>query len=260
MSSSHHIITTITGPSGSGKTVLSRLLKEEGFEPLVSTTTRAPRQGEQHGVDYYFVSVEEFHQDLASGKFMENVEYNGVLYGVSACEAERAFAKNRPAVLVAEPHGVEQIGKFCDQQGWSSFKVFVDNEDALLLGRLLNRLITDVSGTDPTDAAIGSYGPWTSQLQQLCLAEEVSMEDLTKVLRSFLESKELPLDEKRIEASAQRLKSFAFEQVNWVQPARAGAIYDYVAPCFSKDVEDDVVMDILNQVRLLNKNITRPRI
>ena len=118
MSLPHHVIVTITGPSGSGKTVLSKMLSDT-FEPLVSTTTRAPRQGEVEGVDYYFVDEATFQDHLDKGLLMENVNYNGVMYGVSVAEANRAFSLGRPAVLVAEPHGVEQITKFCQENGWS---------------------------------------------------------------------------------------------------------------------------------------------
>ena len=57
----NNTIITIAGQSGSGKTILSKLLCEEkGMYNMVSTTTRQPRQGEEHGKDYFFVTKEEF--------------------------------------------------------------------------------------------------------------------------------------------------------------------------------------------------------
>ena len=161
----NHLIVTVTGPSGSGKTVLSKKLKDSGFEPLVSTTTRLPRQGEIDGVDYYFLSEEQFNKDLKNGLFMENVEYNGILYGVSSKEASRAFSMNRPAVLVAEPHGVEQISDFCAKENWDCFRVFVNNDPRLLLGRLLNRLRTDLTGTEYGDDTLPDVSSWVDRLE-----------------------------------------------------------------------------------------------
>ena len=66
-------ILIVSGPSGSGKsTLLSRLLKEEkDLYFSISTTTRAPRQGEAHGVNYYFTDEKEFKKGIDEGEFLE---------------------------------------------------------------------------------------------------------------------------------------------------------------------------------------------
>ncbi len=78
-------ILVISGPSGCGK---SSLLKEvyktiNNFYFSISTTTRAPRDGEKNGVDYFFVSKEEFEQDIHEGQFLEHAQVHGNYYGTS---------------------------------------------------------------------------------------------------------------------------------------------------------------------------------
>ena len=66
-------ILIISGPSGSGKsTLLNRLLKEENdLYFSISSTTRAPRQGETEGVNYYFISEDEFKKGIDADEFLE---------------------------------------------------------------------------------------------------------------------------------------------------------------------------------------------
>ena len=72
-----------TGPSGAGKgTVLSRLLSED--EKLffsISATTRAPRPGEKDGVQYYFLTKEDFEAKIAANAFLEHAKYVDNYYG-----------------------------------------------------------------------------------------------------------------------------------------------------------------------------------
>jgi len=97
------MLIVLIGPSGSGKTTLERkFVKQFGFDRIVSHTTRKPRPGEIDGVDYYFVSEDEFNQI----EMLEFVEYNGNLYGASVQEFQKKARRN--CVFVAEPHGAKQ--------------------------------------------------------------------------------------------------------------------------------------------------------
>jgi guanylate kinase len=89
----------ITGPSGVGKGTLIRALLEchPEFRLSVSATTRAPRPGETQGVDYHFISPEEFDRRIAAGEFLEWAEYAGNRYGTLRSEIDRA-----PGALVLE--------------------------------------------------------------------------------------------------------------------------------------------------------------
>ena len=72
----------ISGPSGTGKgTVCAELLKDIGNEFSVSMTTRAPREGEEHGKEYFFVTREEFEKHIEAGNFLEYATVFDNLYG-----------------------------------------------------------------------------------------------------------------------------------------------------------------------------------
>jgi guanylate kinase len=101
----------ITGPSGAGKGTLIRGLLERvpGLELAVSATTRPPRPGERDGVDYHFMSPEEFEQHVAAGDFVEHASYSGHRYGTLRRELERRIAAGVPVVLEIEVQGARQI-------------------------------------------------------------------------------------------------------------------------------------------------------
>jgi guanylate kinase len=103
----------ITGPSGVGKGTLIRLLREEIPELRLSTsaTTRAPRAGEENGVDYWFLSDEEFERRVQAGDFVEWAEYSGRRYGTLREELDRHTDGGSPVVLEIEVQGARQIRK-----------------------------------------------------------------------------------------------------------------------------------------------------
>ena len=101
----------ITGPSGVGKGTLIRTLMERvpELELSVSATTRAPRPGEQDGVDYHFLSDEEFERRAQAGAFVEHARYSGRRYGTLRGELERRLAAGAPIVLEIEVQGARQV-------------------------------------------------------------------------------------------------------------------------------------------------------
>ena len=88
-----------SAPSGAGKTTIVRHLMDQpnlalGFS--VSATTRPPRGGEKDGVDYHFLSPEEFSKKLSEGAFVEHEEvYEGLSYGTLCSEVERLWRDGR---------------------------------------------------------------------------------------------------------------------------------------------------------------------
>jgi guanylate kinase len=101
----------ITGPSGVGKGTLIRGLLERapGLELSVSATTRAPRPGEQNGVDYYFLTPEQFAAHVDAGEFVEHAEYSGNRYGTLRSDLERRLQTAAGVVLEIEVQGARQV-------------------------------------------------------------------------------------------------------------------------------------------------------
>jgi guanylate kinase len=103
----------ITGPSGVGKGTLIRTLLERipELELSVSATTRAPRPGEEDGIDYHFLSDEEFERRVERGDFVEHAAYSGRRYGTLREELERRTRAGVPVVLEIEVQGARQIAE-----------------------------------------------------------------------------------------------------------------------------------------------------
>jgi guanylate kinase len=106
-------IFVITGPSGVGKGTLIRGLLDRvpELELSVSATTRAPRPGERDGVDYHFMTPEQFEGHAAKGDFLEHATYSGNRYGTLRSEVRRRLHDGIPVVLEIEVQGARQVRK-----------------------------------------------------------------------------------------------------------------------------------------------------
>jgi len=101
------------GPSASGKsTICNRLMESELPVMLsLSTTTRAPREGERDGVDYEFVIREEFEKKIKDNFFLEYAEYGGNLYGTGKSNITDARSRGVHLLLDIDVQGVEELRK-----------------------------------------------------------------------------------------------------------------------------------------------------
>jgi guanylate kinase len=101
----------ITGPSGVGKGTLIRglMARRPELELSVSATTRAPRPGERDGVDYHFLTREEFDRRVAAGEFVEHADYAGRSYGTLRSELDGRLSAGIPVLLEIEVQGARQV-------------------------------------------------------------------------------------------------------------------------------------------------------
>jgi len=103
----------ISAPSGAGKTTLCQMLLRD-FPELVlsiSSTTRAPRGTDRHGVEYFFLTREEFEKEIQENKFAEWALVHGNYYGTSKDVIERAFKNQKSVLLDIDVQGAENIRK-----------------------------------------------------------------------------------------------------------------------------------------------------
>lgn len=113
-----------SAPSGSGKsTIIQSLLNRDlNLSFSISATSRAPRGTEKNGVEYYFISPEEFRQRIANGEFLEYEEvYAGKFYGTLKSEVERILDSGRNVIFDVDVVGGLNIKKYYGDQALALF-------------------------------------------------------------------------------------------------------------------------------------------
>jgi guanylate kinase len=140
-------VVIFSAPSGAGKsTVVNHLL---GLHPelefSISATSRAPRGQEQHGVEYYFFTSDEFRKMISEDKFVEYEEvYAGSFYGTLKSEVERIWAKGHTIIFDIDVQGGVNLKRIFGEQALSVFIQAPSVE--ILRERLVGR------GTDTEEA------------------------------------------------------------------------------------------------------------
>jgi guanylate kinase len=105
------LLFVLSSPSGAGKSTIARMIlqADDGIGLSVSATTRPPRPGEKEGVDYHFVSDEEFDGLIASGKFLEWAHVFGHRYGTLKSEVMKQIEGGRDVLLDIDWQGTQQL-------------------------------------------------------------------------------------------------------------------------------------------------------
>lgn len=102
----------LSGPGGVGKSTITKaLLSHPDFWVSVSATTRAPRLGERDGVDYFYISDQEFDRRISANEFLEWAEFAGARYGTPALAVKERLANGFNVVLEIEIAGARQVRK-----------------------------------------------------------------------------------------------------------------------------------------------------
>lgn len=132
-----------SAPSGAGKsTIVNHLLKlHPELEFSISATSRAPRGQEQHGVEYYFYTADDFRQMIAEDRFVEYEEvYAGSFYGTLRSEVERIWAKGHTIIFDIDVQGGVNLKRIFGEQ---AFSIFIQAPSVEVLRERLNGRGTD---------------------------------------------------------------------------------------------------------------------
>ena len=142
------ILLVISGFSGAGKgTIVNRLIeKYDEYALSISMTSRAPRPGDVEGVNYFFVSREEFEKTIAENGLLEYAEYCGNYYGTPRAFVEKKLSEGRNVILEIEIQGATNIKKAFPE----SLLIFVTPPSAEELERRLRS-----RGTETEEAIRG---------------------------------------------------------------------------------------------------------
>ena len=135
-------ILIISGPSGCGKsTLLKEVYKDiDDYYFSISTTTRAPREGEVNGVDYFFVTKEEFEKDINNGDFLEYAKVHDNYYGTSLKPINKALDESKLVIFDIDVQGHEIVRKKLSSITTS---VFITTPSLEVLESRLNSRNTD---------------------------------------------------------------------------------------------------------------------
>lgn len=136
----------LSAPSGSGKTTLAKALMQQPELQLafsISATSRVPRNTEQDGKDYFFLSAEAFQQQIEKGAFVEYEEvYPGKFYGTLYSEIDRIWAQGKDVVFDIDVEGGLNIKRKYPKETCS---IFIQPPSLEILAQRLHRRNTDSS-------------------------------------------------------------------------------------------------------------------
>lgn len=119
------------GASASGKTEIAKILIEKyGFSKLVTYTTREMRKGEIDGLDYHFISVEEFERKKKNREFLETAQYNNTFYG----SPKKGADENK--VIIVDPKGANSIFR---KKIPKTILIYLETDQLIRRVRMLNR-------------------------------------------------------------------------------------------------------------------------
>ena len=196
------LMIVVSGPAGSGKgTVNAHLIATGDYCFSVSATTRAPRPGEVDGVNYHYISKDEFQSRIASGDMLEYTEYCGNYYGTPKKEAEAVLASGKNLLLEIEVEGARNIkAKYPDAvlvlllppshsvQEQRLRSRGTESEDKILLR--LARAKEEITFADCYDYVVynhdGRDKEAAAQILAIVEAEKASIKRNTNIVQKFL--------------------------------------------------------------------------
>ena len=115
---SQGLVTVLSGFSGAGKgTIMKKLLAKypDDYYLSISATTRAPREGEEDGREYFFKTRDEFEAMIGRGEFLEHAQFNGNYYGTPKDYVDKLVAQGKNVLLEIEVQGALQVRKIYPQ-------------------------------------------------------------------------------------------------------------------------------------------------
>ncbi len=160
----------LSSPSGVGKSTIARhlLAARDDLAYSVSATTRAPRSGEQDGVEYHFLTPEQFQAQVDAGAFLEWATYGGHRYGTLLSEVESSLESGKNVVLDIEVAGAAQVRERMP----NSIHVFLVPPDArTMVERLTGRK------TDSEDAVAQRIAHAKEELSHVAQYDYVVLND-----------------------------------------------------------------------------------
>lgn len=193
----------ISAPSGAGKTSLVKKLTAslDGLTVSVSHTTRAMRSGEQDGVDYFFVSVEQFKAMIDSQAFLENAQVFDNFYGTAQQTVEDNLARGLDVILEIDWQGAQQVRRMLPE----SLSIFIlppsievlrqrlqnrGQDDIEVIARRMSDAVTEISHYPEFDYLIvnDDFDTALNQLKSVIIANRMLQNRQQQLLEPLLDN------------------------------------------------------------------------
>ena len=185
------LLIVVSGPSGAGKdTICQKLIKENSnIWMSVSMTTRKPRPLEKDGVDYFFVSSEEFENKINDNTFLEYASYNDYYYGTPKDKVEEKLNEGKDVILVIDINGAINIKKIIP----SALFIFIMPPD---METLKNRLIgrKTESKDKVVERFITAYNEVNNYKKYNYVVVNDKVEDAVNKVKSIIQSEKCRVD------------------------------------------------------------------
>lgn len=202
----------LAGPSGAGKTTLARHLVDTFDEAVfsVSATTRSSRGSEQDGVDYFFMTEEEFRRKLKAELFLEHAEVHGHLYGTRRRWVEEQLNAGRSVILDIDVQGALQVKK---AYPWSVLIFILPPDPRDLSGRLRTRNTDDPETVAARMAAAARETGWIGSFDYFVRNDELKKS--REQVESIYSSRLLELDGMAFPPEAMKLSPDSFSGLEY---------------------------------------------
>lgn len=185
------LLIVVSGPSGAGKdTICQKLIKENSnIWMSISMTTRKPRPLEKDGVDYFFVSSEEFENKINDNTFLEYASYNDNYYGTPKDKVEEKLNEGKDVILVIDINGAINIKKIIP----SALFIFIMPPD---METLKNRLIgrKTESKDKVVQRFITAYNEVNNYKKYNYVVVNDNVEDAVNKVKSIIQSEKCRVD------------------------------------------------------------------
>lgn len=185
------LLIVVSGPSGAGKdTICQKLIKDDSnIWMSVSMTTRKPRPLEKDGVDYFFVSKEDFLNKINNNTFLEYASYNDNYYGTPKDKVEEKLNEGKDVILVIDINGAINIKKIIP----SALFIFIMPPD---METLKNRLIgrKTESKDKVVERFITAYNEVNNYKKYNYVVVNDKVEDAVNKVKSIIQSEKCRVD------------------------------------------------------------------
>jgi guanylate kinase len=178
-------IFVFTGPDGSGrKTVAHQVGASLKLKKILSYTTRSARVYETDGIDYHFITREQFLEEDAAGDFIETLEIEGILFGIKSKEINDTFQKHQYVYLILNREGTEHIRQIFDDKV-IIIMIYADRNK--VMSRLLER-------GDTTEVVYKNMARYEEQMDYLKQCHhnvenyelEETVEEVSEIIRKYV--------------------------------------------------------------------------